>query len=129
MDLQEFERQVIAGEITDFESYFKEVEDKNDIDAMDDKWDLQRICIENNVYQEKYREWANELVRSSYNSFVPQENNTELQFLLINNNHCLDILIYSDNKKFAKPSSKKTSNTPSKTASLNMTKTSSWKIS
>ncbi len=40
MDLQEFERQVIAGEITDFESYFKEVEDKNDIDAMDDKWDL-----------------------------------------------------------------------------------------
>ena len=60
---------------------------------------MQRICIENNVYKKAYRDWADELVRSSYNAFVPQENNTELQFLLINNNHCLDILIYSDNKE------------------------------
>lgn len=97
MNLEEFERQVLAGEIndynTDFEAYFKQVDNEDKISAM------RKICIENNVYQEKYREWADELVRSSYNSFVPQENNTELQFLLINNNHCLDILIYSDNKE------------------------------
>ena len=60
---------------------------------------MRRICIENDVYRKAYRDWADELVRSSYNGFVPQENNTELQFLLINNNHCLDILIYSDNKE------------------------------
>ena len=98
MNLEEFERQVLAGEIndynTDFEAYFEQVDNEDKISAM------RKICIENNVYQEKYREWADELVRSSYNSFVPQENNTELQFLLINNNnHCLDILIYSDNKE------------------------------
>lgn len=96
-ELKEFERQVLAGEIndynTDFEAYFEQVDNEDKISAM------RKICIENNVYQEKYREWADELVRSSYNSFVPQENNTELQFLLINNNHCLDILIYSDNKE------------------------------
>lgn len=97
MNLEEFERQVLAGEIndynTDFEAYFEQVDNEDKISAM------RKICIENNVYQEKYREWADELVRSSYNSFVPQENNTELQFLLTNNNHCLDILIYSDNKE------------------------------
>lgn len=97
MNLEEFEHQVVAGEITDyntdFEAYFEQVDNEDKISAM------RKICIENNVYQEKYREWADELVRSSYNSFVPQENNTELQFLLINNNHCLDILIYSDNKE------------------------------
>lgn len=96
-ELKEFERQVLAGEIndfnTDFKYYFEQAEDENDIR------DMQRICIENNVYKKAYRDWADELVRSSYNAFVPQENNTELQFLLINNNHCLDILIYSDNKE------------------------------
>lgn len=96
-ELKEFERQVLAGEIndfnTDFKYYFEQAEDEDDIR------DMQRICIENNVYKKAYRDWADELVRSSYNAFVPQENNTELQFLLINNNHCLDILIYSDNKE------------------------------
>lgn len=96
MDLKEFERAVIAGEIndynTDFTFYFEQAEDEDKISAM------RKICIENNVYKKAYRDWADELVRSSYNSFVPQENNNELQFLLIDNDHCLDILIYSDNK-------------------------------
>ena len=96
-ELKEFERAVIAGEIndynTDFKYYFEQVDNEDDIRAM------QRICIENNVYKKAYPEWADELVRSSYNAFVQQENNTELQFLLIDNDQCLDILIYSDNKE------------------------------
>lgn len=47
MDLEEFERAVIAGELTDsntdFKYYFKEAED-------DDIRTRQRICIENNIY-------------------------------------------------------------------------------
>lgn len=92
-ELEEFERAVINGQTIDFKSCFDEAEDEDKIYVM------RRICIENDVYREAYRDWADELVRSSYNAFVPQENNTELQFLLINNNHCLDILIYSDNKE------------------------------
>ena len=96
-ELKEFERAVIAGEIndynTDFKAYFEQVDDEDEIRTM------RRICIENNVYKKAYPEWADELVRSSYNEFVQQENNTELQFLLIDNDQCLDILIYSDNKE------------------------------
>ena len=68
-ELKEFERQVLAGEIndfnTDFKYYFEQAEDEDDIR------DMQRICIENNVYKKAYRDWADELVRSSYNAFVP----------------------------------------------------------
>lgn len=96
-ELKEFERAVIAGEIndynTDFKAYFEQVDDEDEIRT------IRRICIENNVYKKAYPEWADELVRSSYNEFVQQENNTELQFLLIDNDQCLDILIYSDNKE------------------------------
>lgn len=88
MDIEEFERQVVTGEITDsntdFEYYFKEAQD-------DDIRTMQRICIENNVYKKAYPDWAEE--------FVTFETEEELQFLLLDNNHCLDILICSENKE------------------------------
>lgn len=92
-ELEEFKRAVINGQTIDFKSCFDETEDEDKIYVM------RRICIENDVYRKAYRDWADELVRSSYNAFVQQENNTELQFLLIDNDQCLDILIYSDNKE------------------------------
>jgi hypothetical protein len=49
MDLKKFERQVLVGEITDFEPYFEQAEDEDDIYIM------QQICIKNNVCPEKYR--------------------------------------------------------------------------
>lgn len=85
MDLEEFERQVLTGEITDFESYFEQAENEDDIYIM------QQICIKNNVYQEKYRHWADE--------FVHFKKDEDLQFLLVQNSHCLNILICSENKE------------------------------
>lgn len=85
MDLEEFKRQVLVGGITDFEPYFEQTENENDIYIM------QQICIKNNVYQEKYRHWADE--------FVHFKKDEDLQFLLVQNNHCLNILICSENKE------------------------------
>lgn len=85
MDLEEFERQVIAGEIIDFELCFAQVEDEDKIYVM------RRMCIENNVYKKAYRDWADE--------FVHFEKDEELQFLLLENYYCLDILICSENKE------------------------------
>lgn len=83
MDLQEFERQVIAGKITEFEPYFKEAEDKDDI------CEMQRICIKNNAYQEKYREWAKQFI---------SDDDRDMQVWLLEKGHCLDILINSNSK-------------------------------
>lgn len=88
-ELKEFEHAVIAGEIndynTDFKFYFEQAEDEDKISAM------RKICIENNVYKKAYPDWAEE--------FVTFETEEELQFLLLDNNHCLDILICSENKE------------------------------
>jgi hypothetical protein len=84
MDLEEFKRQVLVGEITDFEPYFEQTENENDIYIM------QQICIKNNVCQEKYRNWAENFVLND---------DADMQFLLLDNNHCLDILICSENKE------------------------------
>lgn len=85
MDLEEFEQAVIAGKTIDFELCFAQVEDEDEICAM------RRICIENNVYKKAYRDWADE--------FVHFEKDEELQFLLLDNYYCLDILICSENKE------------------------------
>lgn len=88
-ELKEFERAVIAGEINDyntnFKFYFEQAEDEDTISSM------RKICIENNVYKKAYPDWAKE--------FVTFETEEELQFLLLDNNHCLDILICSENKE------------------------------
>lgn len=89
MNLKEFERAVVAGEIndynTDFKYYFEQVDDENKISAM------RKICIENNVYRKAYPDWAEE--------FVTFETEDELQFLLLDADQCLDILICSENKE------------------------------
>lgn len=84
-ELKEFEQAVITGETIDFESCFAQVEDEDKIYVM------RRICIENNVYKKAYRDWADE--------FVHFEKDEELQFLLLDNYYCLDILICSENKE------------------------------
>lgn len=88
-ELKEFERAVVAGEIndynTDFKYYFEQVDDENKISAM------RKICIENNVYRKAYPDWAEE--------FVTFETEDELQFLLLDADQCLDILICSENKE------------------------------
>ena len=85
MSLEEFEQAVTNGQIIDFESCFAQVEDKDEIYAM------RKICIENDVYRKAYRDWADE--------FVHFEKDEDLQFLLVDNYHCLDILICSENKE------------------------------
>lgn len=86
MNLEEFERAVIAGKMTDvntdFEYYFEEAEDEDDIRVM------QRICIENNVYKKAYRDWAEEFI------FI---DDLDMQYLLLDADQCLDILICSNN--------------------------------
>ena len=84
MNLKEFERQVLAGEITDFEPYFEQAEDDDDIYLM------QRICIKNDVYREKYRDWAKHFILND---------DADMQFLLLEKDHCLDILICSERKQ------------------------------
>lgn len=85
MDIEEFERQVVTGEITDsntdFEYYFKEAQD-------DDIRTMQRICIENNVYKKAYRDWADEFIFTD---------DLDMQYLLLDADQCLDILICSNN--------------------------------
>ena len=88
-ELKEFERAIVSGEINDyntnFEAYFEQVDDEDKISTM------RKICIENNAYKKAYPDWAEE--------FVTLETEEELQFLLLDNNHCLDILICSENKE------------------------------
>lgn len=88
MDIEEFERAVIAGEMTDFntdfEAYFEQVDDDDKISAM------RKICIENNVYRKAYHDWAKEFVFTD---------DYDMQYLLLDANECLDILICSENKE------------------------------
>lgn len=77
MDFAQFERDVIAGKITDFESYFKEADENDAIE-------LKQICIKHDAYQEAYPEWAS--------------NNDCVQYDLVDKGYCLDILIHSRNK-------------------------------
>lgn len=83
-ELKEFERAVIAGEINDYKFYFEQAEDEDDIRAM------RKICIENNVYKKAYPDWAEEFVFTD---------DYDMQYLLLDANECLDILICSENKE------------------------------
>lgn len=78
-DLDEFERQVLAGEITDFEPYFQ-TKDLTQLRI------LKQICIRHGVYQEAYTDWASD------------ENDTWIQQILASNGYCLDILIHAKEK-------------------------------
>lgn len=84
MNLEEFKRKVLAGEITDFEPYFKEA-------SQDELTSLREICIENDVCQEAYPEWAAIDDGDEYDD--------ENQFLLCQKGYCLDILIQSNKKE------------------------------
>ena len=83
-ELKEFERAIVAGEINDFKFYFEQAEDEDDIRAM------RKICIENNVYKKAYPDWAEEFVFTD---------DYYMQYLLLDANECLDILICSENKE------------------------------
>lgn len=83
-ELKEFERAIVAGEINDFKFYFEQAEDEDDIRAM------RKICIENNVYKKAYPDWAEEFVFTD---------DYDMQYLLLDANECLDILICSENKE------------------------------
>lgn len=87
-ELKEFERAIVAGEINDyntnFEAYFEQVDDEDKISAM------RKICIENNVYKKAYPDWAEEFVFTD---------DYDMQYLLLDANECLDILICSENKE------------------------------
>ena len=52
---------------------------------------MRKICIENDANRKAYRDWADE--------FVHFEKDEDLQFLLVDNYHCLDILICSESKE------------------------------
>lgn len=80
-ELKEFERAIVAGEINDFKFYFEQAEDEDDIRAM------RKICIENNVYKKAYPDWAEEFVFTD---------DYDMQYLLLDANECLDILICSN---------------------------------
>lgn len=83
-ELKEFERAIVAGEINDFKFYFEQAEDEDDIRAM------RKICIENNVYKKAYPDWVEEFVFTD---------DYDMQYLLLDANECLDILICSENKE------------------------------
>lgn len=83
-ELKEFERAIVAGEINDFKFYFEQAEDEDDIRAM------RKICIENNVYKKAYPDWAEEFVFTD---------DYDMQYLLLDADQCLDILICSENKE------------------------------
>ena len=84
MTPEEFEQAVLADEINDFKFYFEQAEDEDDIRAM------RKICIENNVYKKAYPDWAEEFVFTD---------DYDMQYLLLDANECLDILICSENKE------------------------------
>ena len=96
MDLEEFEQVVKNGQTIDFESCFAQTEDEDEIYAM------RKICIENDANRKAYRDWADEFVRF--------EKDEDLQFLLVDNYHCLDIRFVPKAKKFVEQSSNMTLN-------------------
>lgn len=75
--LDEFERQVLAGEITNFEPYFQ-TKDPTQLRI------LKQICIRHSVYQEAYADWASD------------ESDTWIQQTLASNGYCLEILIHTE---------------------------------
>lgn len=75
-DLDEFKRQVLAGEITNFEPYFQ-TQEQTQLRI------LKQICIQHGVYQEAYANWAS------------NESNTWTQQILASNGYSLDILIHA----------------------------------
>lgn len=84
MDLKEFEQAVIADEITDFRPYVKN-------GTFHENRDRKQICIEHDVAQELYPEWARSDNPDTYDNWI--------QFLLAEKGYCLDILSKSDDEQ------------------------------
>lgn len=76
-DVNEFERRVLAGEITNFKPYFQ-TQNQTQLRI------LKQICIRHGVYQEAYPDWAS------------NKNDTWTQQILASNGYCLDILIHAE---------------------------------
>lgn len=78
INADEFERQVLAGEITNFEPYFQ-------TQSLTQLRLLKQICIRHGVYQEAYADWALD------------ESDTWIQQMLASSGYCLDIIIHAEN--------------------------------
>lgn len=76
-DVNEFERQVLAGEITNFEPYFQ-TQNQTQLRI------LKQICIRHGVYQEAYTDWAS------------NESDPWIQQILASNGYCPDTLIHAE---------------------------------
>ena len=84
MNLDEFEKAIIAGEITDFRPHVEE-------GTFDENRDRKQICIKHDVAQELYSEWAQSDEPNTYDNWI--------QFLLAEKGYCLDILSESDDEQ------------------------------
>ena len=88
VDVNEFERQVLAGEITNFKPYFQ-TKDPTRLRL------LKQICIRHGVYQEAYVDWASD------------ESDTWIQLTLASNGYCIEILIHAEDADVRKDVLKK----------------------
>ena len=77
IDIEEFEEAVINGQITDYRPYVEN-------GTFHENRNRKQICIEHDVAQELYSEWAQ--------SNDPDEYDNWIQQLLAENGYCLDIL-------------------------------------
>ena len=84
MDLKEFEEAVKNGEITDFRPYVEN-------GTFHENRDRKQICIEHDVAQELYPEWAQSDDPDTYDNWI--------QFLLAEKGYCIDILSESDDEQ------------------------------
>lgn len=84
MDLKEFERQVLAGKITDFQPYFES-------ENCSDNHHRKALCIEYGIAQEFYPKWAKSNNQYIYDTWIHQ--------ILARHGYCLDILSKSDDYK------------------------------
>ena len=87
LSLKEFEKAVIAGEITDFKPYFESD------DSMDNH-NRKMLCIKYGVAQEFYPEWAQYNNQDEYDSWIQQ--------ILARKGYCLDILSKSNDENVLK---------------------------
>lgn len=84
MDLKEFEEAVKNGEITDFRPYVEN-------GTFHENRDRKQICIEHDVAQELYPEWAQSDDPDTYDNWI--------QLLLAEKGYCIDILSESDDEQ------------------------------
>lgn len=84
LDIEEFEKAVINGQITNYRPYVEN-------GTFNENRNRKQICIEHGVAQELYPEWAQ--------SNDPDESDNWIQILLAENGYCLDILSESEDEE------------------------------